>query len=104
MCVGKIAALIAGLILEGGVCEDLTIVNLKFAHVVITSEVLTSREKLPRSKEKFRLESDSGKRDGCSPILTLLRCSWEPRQQLLLLCKLQLHPCEAEDVTLTLSR
>ena len=87
MCVGKIAALIAGLILEGGVCEDLTIVNLKFAHVVITSEVLTSREKLPRSKEKFRLESDSGKRDGCSPTSPFSVAAGS--------LKLQQHPCEA---------
>ena len=28
--------------------------------------LMTSREKLPRSKEKFRLENDSGKRDGGS--------------------------------------
>ena len=42
---------------------------------------LTSREKLPRSKEKFRLESDSGKR-WLFTNLTPLRCSWEPRQQL----------------------
>ena len=47
----------------------------------------TCREKLPRSKEKFRLESDSGKRDGCSPTSPFSVAAGS--------LNLQRHPCEA---------